>query len=181
MMVLKINIDAMVRDYAQYMCTVANMITQDTFNGIVFRLKSGDAVNDVTILDAEYVGGLITAGIQSGVHAILDSYGTGSKMDTSNDYLFEYIGSKFWNPLRGGQLDIVGRKEGQYTNILGESVYSTGRLAGRDMDYMAKEPSYAIQTAEKQAFESRIEKYLTSEGGKWFSQNGYKYFYNAFQ
>lgn len=96
------------------------------------------------------IANLITASISGGVYAILDEFGRGSEMDVLNPALDDYMGGSLWNPLRGSTT-IVGRPEGFYTNIFGEKVYSSGKLAGRPIENLVppSSPSYAIQSAMK--------------------------------
>jgi hypothetical protein len=82
--------------------------------------------------------------------AVLDSYGTGSLMDTLNPFFSEYKNSTLWNPARNA-LTIVGRYKGFYIDIYGRKQYSSGKRAGRNIEskYKPQRPSYAFQRAEK--------------------------------
>lgn len=94
--------------------------------------------------------------------SIMDSYGTGSKMDKNNPFLSEYMNSSLWNDLRSGYA-ITGRKKGTYKNIYGATDYSSGKMAGENVESIAKPitPSYAFQNAEIWFFQGgRIDKVL---------------------
>lgn len=102
-------------------------------------VRRGLSKDDKVLLHREVIGG---------AWAILDSYGYGSKMDTNNPYLQQYRQSGLWNPNRY-TLRIVGRPGGQYTNMFGQRVKSSGRMAGRSLEkkYPPKAPSKAFQNA----------------------------------
>lgn len=113
----------------------------------------------------------------AGASAIMDSYGTGSKMDTSNPFLSAYKSSDLWNDLRTGNT-IVGRKKGTYKNIYGATDYSSGKMAGKNIENISKprSPSYAFQNAETWFFKgNRINEVLNLVIGE-FCRGMYKYF-----
>lgn len=87
--------------------------------------------------------------------AVMDSFGTGSKMDVSNPALSDYKSSELWNSARAG-LAIAGREKGEYKNIYGDSEISSGTMAGINLEDVglvkAREPSYAFQNADKWFF-----------------------------
>lgn len=113
--------------------------------------------------------------------AIMDSYGTGSKMDKSNPALDDYMDSDMWNSLRVG-LSIVGREKGTYKDIYGKTEYSKGTFAGMDLEAIKlvkpKAPSYAFQQADTWFFGgNRVDEVLTAAIKKFFrSENMKKYF-----
>ena len=103
--------------------------------------------------------------------ALADSYGVGSLMTSDNPGLKEYMTSKKWNPARQGK-EIVGRKEGYYTDIFGRKRHSSGTaegdpLEGRRVYQKQKEgendyyispsnPSYALQMAENWLYKTYL-------------------------
>lgn len=109
-------------------------------------------------------------------NAIMDSYGTGSQMDTSNPFLSEYKNSDIWNDLRTGNA-IVGRSKGRYKNIYGSIRYSTGSMAGKNIENRIKprSPSYAFQHAQLWFTRERINKVLNIVIRE-FIKGMYKYF-----
>ncbi|HHX60819.1 MAG TPA: hypothetical protein GX707_08910, partial [Epulopiscium sp.] len=98
------------------------------------------------------IANVITASISGGAWAILDEFGSGSLMDTSNPALDAYKSSPMWNPARrdnkirsrpdvGGQVDIFGnpvKGHGKGGYDLEESGWAT-----------PTPPSHAIKTATK--------------------------------
>lgn len=106
-----------------------------------------ESLHDEEITD---IANVVTASIAGGAYAALDEWGKGSGMDLLNPALGDYMGGDLWNPLRDSTT-IVGRPEGFYTNIFGERVYSSGKLAGRPLENSLppSPPSHAMQTAMK--------------------------------
>jgi len=108
--------------------------------------------------EAEEVANVITTAIVGGAWAAMDEWGTGSMMDYQNNPAFEkYMNSGLWNPARH-DLARRGRPAGEYVNIFGETKTSKGKLAGVDLERLAREgktsqkflptpPSHAMQTA----------------------------------
>lgn len=121
--------------------------------------------------------------------SILESFGRGRQMDETSEYLQDYINSSLWNPARerkaGAQ--IVGRPKGNYTNILGQTAYSTGEHEGqvtaRNVGKVVQ-PTYSIQNAEKkleQGFSENgyVMRALRKHAESFLStMNPSKYFYN---
>lgn len=104
-------------------------------------ISLGISTDDKEKLHREVIGG---------AWAIIDSYGTGSKMDKNNPFLNEYRQSSYYNPARYGY-EIVGRPKGEYTNIFGEEDYSSGKSVGRNLERFPSisviAPSKAFQNA----------------------------------
>lgn len=109
--------------------------------------KGKESLHDEDIKD---IANVITVSISGGAYAAMDEWGKGSEMDVLNPALDDYMGGNLWNPLRDSTV-IVGRQEGYYTDIFGEKVYSSGKLAGRPLENMLlpSPPSHAMQTAMK--------------------------------
>lgn len=82
--------------------------------------------------------------------AFIMEFGSGKYMDSSNPDLRNYMGSKYWNPLRTDKY-IVGRPAGKYLGvnlITGEweERESTGSLAGKKFQfYVGKKANPQIQ------------------------------------
>lgn len=111
-------------------------------------------------------------------HAIIDSYGKGSLMDTTNPFWSQYRHSPLWNPRRNSST-IVGRPKGYYINIFGRKVWSSGRKAGLNVEEKIKpqSPSYAFQQAEIWWCTSggHITEILNAEISQWL-RTAYQYF-----
>lgn len=102
--------------------------------------------------------------IDANTEALMDIFGTGSKMNTTdNPLLDEYISSDKWNSYRSkSDTTIRGRKAGSYTDVFGNQRESSGNLAGYDIEGMtytqpnggyikieAQEPSDALNNGIK--------------------------------
>lgn len=82
--------------------------------------------------------------------ALADSFGTGSLMDERFNPIFE----DYWNDIgsRQGQRNparrsrnIEGRPRGEYTNIFGEKRWSSGYMAGENLEYLPQYTGWSIQ------------------------------------
>lgn len=113
-----------------------------------FGLKSDDVETESAFFDTGAERIFATCVFYA--HSIVESYGTGSLMDMSNEALDHYMNSLFWNPGRKSKV-IAGRPEGPYLNIFGDVVVSSGKFAERTIEDIvpAVKPNYAIQNAEK--------------------------------
>lgn len=152
MLVLRFNYQQFANDFANEMVDAA----QEAFNVFMKDAMSGLDSTDQDLKDAvlDEAKQKISASCIFYAQSILRSYGRGRAMDESNEYLEEYINSSFYNPAREKKpgATIVGRPQGSYTNILGETVYSSGKMegkpTGRDVGKLIP-PTYSIQNAEK--------------------------------
>lgn len=184
MLALKFNYEQLVYDLCDVLVEAADKII-DQF--------MGDVVSDLSITDFEEQEAIfdmaskkILAGCVFYAQSILESYGTGSLMDVDDDIFSNYLSSQYWNPERRSKT-IVGRREGIYTNVFGEQVYSKGNFKGAYMEHIVppKKPTYAIQNAEKRLYR------ITDGGGYGFrtleryaneffqNLDTSKYFYNV--
>lgn len=187
MLVLRFNHEQFTNDFANEMVAAA----QEAFD-----MFMKDAMSGLDTTDQEIKNSILDMGkakISSScifyAQSILRSYGRGRAMDESNEYLQEYINSSFYNPAREKKpgATIVGRPQGSYTNILGQTVYSTGKMegkpTGRDVGYLVP-PTYSIQNAEKKLVRGLSEngyvmRTLQRHTENFFSSmNPAKYFYN---
>lgn len=172
---IRVNSQKMSKDFTEMIVRVAN----DLIEGFYEEAKSG--------LNAKYHSDIKKAeqGIKENIKAqvvfftlaILESYGTGSLMDKNNPFLNTYFQSSFINPLRTGY-EIVGRPEGEYEDIFGRPIVSSGTMAGASVEHIfpPRKPTYAIQNAEKWLINSgKIKRTLDLEIEKFFS-NTSKYF-----
>lgn len=178
MVYIKINIDKLISDLVKYLIPVANGLANQMLGDMKARFRNSHAKDDNDIEEAESdVQGLITSVVANFAFAIMDSYGTGEKMDSYNPNLNDYISSELWNTARGSGKSIQGRPAGQYINIFGESVTSKGELEGKTIN-RSTPPSYAIQNTEIVYFSAIIEQNLSRELNDWLPKNLPKYFYN---
>jgi hypothetical protein len=188
MLALKFDAESFYKSLCEELVNAAdecmNHFLSDALNGLHAR-------DSVELLPTIYeAGDYIQGRCVFYADAIMESYGTGTMMDTTSDYLQDYRNSDLWNPNRK-LLSIAGRKKGKYTNIRGEEVESSGSLShlqditdimkvyGIDIN---KPPKYQIQNAEKKLdrglnggyvdriIEKHIESVLLNSG---------KYFYNV--
>lgn len=187
MLVLRFNHEQFANDFANEMVSAA----QEAFDVFMKDAMSGLDSTDQEVKDAILDMGKekISSSCIFYAQSILRSYGRGRQMDKENEYLQEYMNSAFWNPARekkpGAQ--IVGRPKGNYTNILGETVYSKGEMEGqvtaRNVGKVVK-PTYSIQNAEKKLARGLTEngyvmRILRKHTESFFStMNPARYFYN---
>lgn len=155
---LKLNTALVMQDYVEKMTECIDRLVDEYCREVTSAMRTdagrGDLKKEsVTDNDKLYLARQIIGG----PFAILDSWGSGSLMDTSNPALNEYLNSMLYNPERPRQAGapITGRPEGEYTNIFGETKYSSGRLAGANLENFPgspirpQQPSGAFQDAEK--------------------------------
>ena len=120
------------------------------FNEIQSHMRTPEGMQDLTKGDVELIAGWITAQVIGGPWAILDSFGSGSLMDTSNPALTDYLfnTAKGWNPARH-DLAIRGRPKGTYVDFFGKTKTSTGRREGQDLESYLDPwpPSHAFTAA----------------------------------
>lgn len=112
-------------------------------------MRTPEGAESLELWNIEELTNYFSAQIIGGAYAVMDNYGTGSKMSLEeNPALDDYKNSELWNPARKGD-GIVGRPKGSYTNIFGETQYSSGRKEGEllEIKYPPSPPSFAIETA----------------------------------
>lgn len=186
MLVLRFNYEQMIKDFCEELAKGADEAMQHFLNDAKSHLKAKDQEIESSIVDL--ASEKITTTCIFYARSILESYGRGNQMDMNNEYLSEYFGnvSLGWNPARKDKR-IVGRKEGYYTNFLGETAYSKGEKEGKVTSIPVGKvvpPSYSIQNAEKkleQGIKSNgyVMRILKNHTEKFFSSmNPSKYFYN---
>lgn len=187
MLVLRFNHEQFANDFANEMVSAA----QEAFDVFMKDAMSGLDTNDQEIKNAilDMGKGKISSSCIFYAQSILRSYGRGQAMDESNEYLQEYINSSFYNPARDKKpgAQIVGRPQGSYTNILGQTVYSSGEMEGKPTGRNVGKlipPTYSIQNAEKKLARGLTEngyvmRILRRHTEKFFSaMNPSRYFYN---
>lgn len=135
--------------YKKAVQNAADQLLKDLYEEISQKLNTSESKKDLQKM-TENEEMIFRRKVIGCADAIMDSYGTGSKMDTHyNQALDEYKQSSLYNPARQGKR-IVGRSEGKYTNIYGETVTSSGKMEGKSIEgfYKPISPSYAFQRAE---------------------------------
>lgn len=192
MLVLKFDAESFFIDYCNGLKDVADECMLRFYNEATRQSKFKGEV-DLLKAEIEENYQTIVAKCWFYANSIMESFGTGTKMDKDNPFLQEYWNSKFWNPNRNSTA-IAGRKKGKYTNIFGEEVESTGSLAHlQDIsEFMKekynlninKEPKRYIQNAEIKleqgingGYVDRAIDAFTEE----FLKDTTKYFYNEEQ
>lgn len=109
--------------------------------------EGAESLHDEEIKD---IAGVIVASIVGGAWAVMDEFGSGSAMDTSNPALADYKNSSMWNPARpDNKIRSRPNAPGQI-NIFGRPVNGKG-AGGFDLEAAGKvkpqPPSHAIETA----------------------------------
>ncbi len=176
---LRFNHQRAAEDFTKVLTNVSNDLIQE-FHNESKKYLSQKAKADIEVHNAEYDESdkMIEAYVLFKGHALLESFGKGSKMDMTSEYLEDYMGSSLWNPLRPDQT-IVGRAEGDYIDFFGNKRHSDGKSAGVPIENRVKprKPSYSIQNAEKWLLEENgmIERRISLEIEEFVSKM-HKYF-----
>lgn len=177
---LRFNRRKAVSEYKKAVKKAANQLLKECYQDIKAEMTTVEGAKDLHKMreDEEKIFKRMVIGY---AHAIMDSYGTGSKMDTHyNAALEDYKNSALYNPARSGKT-IVGRPKGRYTNIFGETETSSGKFEGKSVEgfYKPQAPSYAFQRAEIWFFSTqnnRVSEVLTQYINEWVS-GMWQYFY----
>ena len=157
MICLKFDADKMFKDMVDECILPAaqeamEVVYKEIYGKTMAKSKRKSQPDDIQLEDAflNYAANEISVSCATYGWAVLESFGTGPKMDLTNQELANYISGELWNPLRT-DTTIVGRKEGSYVNFFGESAESTGSKAGKSIGGWGKgiKPTHAIQNAEK--------------------------------
>lgn len=154
---LKFDADAMFKDIVdEVLIPSANEAMKRVYDDIQHGLSTGNGKRKSEKDDVHrYIArknnarSEIVASCASFGWALIESYGSGPKIDLKNEELRSYIGSHLWNPLRH-DFRVVGRTKGKYRNFFGEEAESKGTKAGKGIGGWGKgrTPNYAIQNAE---------------------------------
>lgn len=190
---LQFDSDACIRALVQRLIQVMDSLMSEFYRDATQSLSAeGKADSEVIKAIYDQTKEIIETKCKFYADAIMESYGTGLYADTSSDaYWGEYAtkDNPLWNKKRWG-LPIVGREKGEYVNIYGETVTSTGRNAGKIIEgfddddgntvWLSKPGTHSIQTAEawimKNDTETKIERRVKMEVEKFFAEERSKFF-----
>lgn len=208
-LVLKFDADRLYADLVEHLMTVMDSINQQFFKEATSGLSAeGKADSDIekAVLENEpdFMASegtkFIIARCKFYAEALMDSFGTGSKADTSSDSYWEDYretangNPKYFNPLRTGTT-VVGRPRGSYIDIYGKQQSTFGNYAGRSIEikdapadekdsswrFVPKSPSYSIQRAEdwflREGYSRKIEGKIEEELIRFLQENAKDYFY----
>lgn len=154
--------------YRQMLRKAADQTIKEIYDDIQSRMKTVAGKDELETMSEEE-STIIKRAVRGYARAIIDSYGTGSKMDIENEFWTEYKNSSLFNPSRSGKA-IVGRPKGRYTNIFGKEQTSSGKMDGMNVERYAKPiaPSRAFQLAEIWLLNGgRVEEILTQHITAW--------------
>ena len=139
------------------------LLREEYIREVVSHMQRPEAKDDLEAGEIEALAGFIAAEVVGGPWAVMDEFGRGSLMDTSNPALEAYRQSDLWNPARH-DLAIRGRPPGTYVDIFGRRRFSQGRLEGKLLEgryegqYDPWPPSRAMRTAARWLTVTRLEK-----------------------
>lgn len=155
---LHLNTDKVWQDYFTAMSACIDRLLERYYIEVASAMRTSGGRQDLTIEKLnEPEKRLLKRKVIGGALAVMDSWGTGSLMDTGNKALNDYFASHMYNPERPQTpgAPITGRPQGEYTNIFGERAYSSGKLAGVNLENFPgspirpQPPSGAFQNADK--------------------------------
>lgn len=157
------DVSAMTSAFTKYIAGVLKQLQSEYLAECETHMLTPEGRADLTASEIKDINGMFIAEVIGGTWAVLDEWGIGSLMDTSNPVLDEYRNSDLWNPARY-DLAIRGRPAGEYTNIFGYTQISSGRMAGLDLErkpgFEPRPPSHAMQTAMRWLTNGRWQKVL---------------------
>ncbi len=165
---IDLNVDKLVLDFSkelgEKLQDIAGKMNEEMYTSTKIKFKGAEPnekfMKEGTLrTKASYItenfeqnANLVYIELVQNAYAILSSYGTGKSRDKNNPFWEEYTQSEYFNsPLRKGDA-IVGRPSGEYTNIFGQKVESSGALEGQEINSFEYYPSYAIQKTESRWF-----------------------------
>lgn len=148
-----------------------NKAADDLINELYTDIKNSlnDAKGDIEKM-SEKEENIIRRKIIGYANAVMDSYGTGSEMDTTNPFFAQYKRSNLWNRARY-TIAISGRKRGYYLDIYGKWRYSSGKKLAVNIEdyYEPTPPSYAFQRAEAWLTDKKIHDTIDRYTRQWLS------------
>lgn len=188
---LRLNVSFIYDDLRNEISDCVDKLSLRYYSEVESALRISEARSDISIerlTDSDK--NIIVSRIIGGAYAIVDSWGTGSLMDTNNPSWNDYAESEYYNPSRpkSSGTQIVGRPAGEYMDIFGNAQISTGALEGRNLENIPgspitpTHPSGAFQNADKWFRETIIKEEIDScltrffdsvrsNAGRYFSFN----------
>lgn len=153
---IKFNSDAAILHLHKRLTAALLMLREELLTEAKQGMKTPEGAADLGAGEVKNVAGIISAIIIGGPWAIIDEYGTGSMMDTSNPFLGQYRNSPLWNPVRPDN-KIRGRPAGSQQTMFGTKSFR-GNAPGIDLEqlasagiidekYLPQPPSKALRTA----------------------------------
>jgi hypothetical protein len=164
---VRFNTTACIADLRLHVITTLKILQEEYLRDAQSHMLTPEGKESLHADEIEVLGTFLTANVIGGAYAAMDNFGSGSKMDLINPALEGYRNSRHWNPRRHDER-IVGRPEGKYTNIFGEEQYSSGVMAGLDLEYLDEQgalpfdlhvrpPSHALETAARWLKETSLQ------------------------
>jgi hypothetical protein len=133
-------------------------------------MRTPEGRDDLTAGAIKDVAGILSASIIGGPWATMDEFGTGSRLDSDNPFLGDYIRGDTWNPARNDYA-IRGRPAGEQPTIFGDRRQFKGNAPGVNLERLAEkgivgpeflpqEPSKAIRTAMRWMAQGRFQRVI---------------------
>lgn len=193
---LQFDAEGCYRALIQELVKVSDSIIENFYNDAIAGLDmdgqaDSERINAILDETREYV----EAQCKFKANALMQSFGTGSNADMSADsYWKEYESSGLFNPARRskGNAYISGRPAGTYTNIYGEKQDTSGRNAGKNIEYIhitdkngqviqlkPVAPKFSIQNAERWLIKNhqrRVEDKIEEAMVQFFAEEAKKFF-----
>lgn len=187
--------DACYRGLVDKLMDTADEIMEYFYKDAISGLDENGKADSKLIKAVEETSGYIIAKCEFYANALMQSFGTGSKADTSSEsYWEEYKKSPWFNPSRFGK-EIVGRRRGSYIDIFGEQRSTWGnyeginiegktffdKKKGKEVTIEPIEPKKSIQNAERWLYgnsdrriddkiEESIKDFMENEAPKYFRE-----------
>lgn len=164
-MALKFNINGLVNEILKNLENELQWVLQSWENEVIKNMRFAEFQKNADVdFSLQKETNTIIAYLKANTYVLADSYGTGSLMLTDNPGYQEYRNSNRWNKSRTSNA-IMGRPEGNYTDIFGREKHSSGYFEGHNIEgwemmtgYKIEpvSPSRAIEIAEEWLYKSYL-------------------------